>query len=250
MKHYLGFVALSALALAACETTSGGTAKDPTIATLSGEACPTPDQGGYLYTFDRPSLQVGDAYTLTPYFSTHPGAFDSLPPGCVGELSASPAEAISWSRLDDGTAVATITEQAEIGKPIYLRTQYAGSESISLVLNVYKAKENPLIGFWSQEKGETCADDARIRELVFNADGTFSVTWTPFESYKDYWGDYEYDLETSVLTLTPDGGNHIPDTVKSGKIKLEDGKLIPLDGMSFGSNYSGKACNTPFKGRG
>ena len=106
--------------------------------------------GGYLYTFERPSLERGNAYTLTPYFSTHPGAADRLPPGCGGDLSASPVEAVSWSRRDDGTAVATITEQAEIGKPIYIKTRYAGSESISLVLNVYEAKANPLIGFWVQ----------------------------------------------------------------------------------------------------
>ena len=248
MKQFMCMAAFGVLMLGACETTFKEKKANPTKATLNGSACPTPKGGGYLYTFERPSLERGNAYTLTPYFSTHPGAADRLPPGCVGDLSASPVEAVSWSRRDDGTAVATITEQAEIGKPIYIKTRYAGSESISLVLNVYEAKANPLIGFWVQEKDETCEPGSRIRELIFNADGTFSATWMPFETYKDYWGEYEYDLETSVLTLKPRRGNHIPDTVKSGKIKLENGTLTPLEGMSFGTNGQGKSCSSPFKG--
>ncbi len=252
MKTQLFFVLAGVLALAACETpTKSEPSTDPTLAVMSGDACPTPAGGGYLYTFEPPSLEVGDSYLLTPCFSSHPGAMERLPGGCVGNLSASPAEAIIWSRQDDGTALATVSDAAIPGKPIRLTSDYAGSESISLIISVYEASENPLIGFWTQKPDDNCEEGSRIRELIFSADGTFSVTWTPFERYKDYWGDYTYDPETGVLTLTPERGNHIPEDVSSGPVSVENNTLVLLDGMSFGSNYQGQACAAPFtSGRG
>jgi hypothetical protein len=39
------------------------------------------------------------------------------------------------------------------------------------------------------------------------------VTWVPFESYKDYWGTYTFDLAQGTLELTITGGNTIPEDV-------------------------------------
>lgn len=248
MKHFTFLSVAAACLLSACSTAHWEPKGDPTRATLSGEACPTPQGGGYLYTFETLSLQVGETLTLQPYFSTHPGSVDPLPAGCVGGLSASPVDAINWSRLEDGTAIATVTDKAVIGDTILLQTNYAGAQSISQRITIYEQAANPLIGFWSQIRDEACPSEAQIKELVFSADGSFSVTWTPFETYKDYWGRYDYDMETGILTLTPQGGNHLPETLQSGKIRLEDGVLIPLEGMSFGENSQGMSCTTAFKG--
>lgn len=79
-----------------------------------------------------------------------------------------------------------------------------------------------------------------IEELVFHADGSFSVTWTPFEVYRDYWGTYTYDLETGSIDLEVTGGNHVPQVVclHDCTFHVEDGTLrlqnlwlgCPLDG--------------------
>lgn len=49
-----------------------------------------------------------------------------------------------------------------------------------------------------------------IQELVFRADGSFGVTWTPFEVYVDYWGAYSFDLQTGHIELEITGGNYVP----------------------------------------
>ena len=52
-----------------------------------------------------------------------------------------------------------------------------------------------------------------IGELEFRADGTFSVTWVPFETYRDYWGRYTLDLRTGRLNLQVETGNYVPPDV-------------------------------------
>ena len=57
----------------------------------------------------------------------------------------------------------------------------------------------------------TPADEAPlIREFKLNEDGTFAVTWFPFERYKDYWGTYTVDRESGAVTFTVTGGNAVP----------------------------------------
>jgi len=63
----------------------------------------------------------------------------------------------------------------------------------------------------SCENEERLTDEQRIGELRIEGNGTFSVTWEPYESYKDYWGDFEYDDKTTQLVLTITQGNDIPD---------------------------------------
>jgi len=75
-----------------------------------------------------------------------------------------------------------------------------------------------------------------IEELVFDADGTFTVTWFPFEVYKDYWGPYTYDLETGSIHLTALDGNYIPpDFLSLAATFKSDGRRLTLQGVSLGS---------------
>ncbi|MAP96083.1 MAG: hypothetical protein CMK07_14145 [Ponticaulis sp.] len=239
------------LVLAACESTAGAGAEvDVSVAPLSGGACPYNENGAHLFWIEPPSREVGGTVGLTPYFSTHPGHFEDLPSGCIGDMSAMPEEAVSFSRQEDGMVYATLTQAAEPGSKIILTTSYGGVETISATINVYDGAANPLVGYWAQENDGSCSEDSIIRELIFQGDGTFSVTWTPFESYKDYWGEYEYETETGLLILTPDGGNNVPEDVSSGTIRLEDGQFTLLDGTSFGSTRAGESCAAPFVGGG
>src|SRR5262249_47999177 len=77
------------------------------------------------------------------------------------------------------------------------------------------------VGTWHQFEAD-CPGAAPVRELIFKADGHYSVTWTPFETYQDYWGDWRYDVRTHVLTLTVAYGNYVPpDLVLSGVVSAD-----------------------------
>ncbi|MFN7165003.1 MAG: hypothetical protein ACK4P2_09325, partial [Hyphomonas sp.] len=83
-----------------------------------------------------------------------------------------------------------------------------------------------------------------VRELIFHPDGTFSLTWTPFEIYKDYWGAYTF--EDGRLHLSPEDGNHIPaDAAFAGTAEVAGGALRLAPGL-FGSPRQGVACAEPF----
>jgi hypothetical protein len=102
--------------------------------------------------------------------------------------------------------------------------------------------DNPLTGIWKEDvqfacgSGEEVAPERPIRELDFRDDGSFGVTWKPFETYVDYWGTYKYDPAQGTLDLTVDDGNYIPDDLDgSGSLSFdEQGRLILMD-MWLGS---------------
>ncbi|MBS0384251.1 MAG: hypothetical protein JSS00_02755 [Proteobacteria bacterium] len=103
-----------------------------------------------------------------------------------------------------------------------------------------------LVGIWHQDEAE-CAGAAPVRELIFEADGHYSVTWLPFETYKDYWGAWRYDAHTRVLTLTVEGGNYQPtDRVLSGTVSVDTHQLT-LGAVSLGSPHNGARCTAPFR---
>lgn len=115
------------------------------------------------------------------------------------------------------------------------------------------AQEHLLIGTWRQIKAVPCRGKAYsmdqiagIEELIFNADGSFSVTGRPFETYKDYWGKYAYDAKTAALKFTVEGGNYIPANLDlSGKGYLKGDQLI-LDQMSLGTGNGSPLCGMTF----
>src|SRR5262245_9308943 len=82
-----------------------------------------------------------------------------------------------------------------------------------------------LVGTWHQEEA-ACGTAQPVRELIFSADGRFSVTWLPFETYKDYWGAWRYDAATRVLTLSVENGNRVPsDIAPSGAVSIDAHQL-------------------------
>ena len=68
------------------------------------------------------------------------------------------------------------------------------------------------------------------------SDGTFSVTWMPFEVYRDYWATYRYDSEQGTLDLAIEGGNHVPEDVDgSGSFVIDEDGCLLLKGMWLGT---------------
>ena len=111
---------------------------------------------------------------------------------------------------------------------------------LSATVTVYTPETNPLVGTWRERAALPCESEkgeipGEINELIFNADGTFSLTWYPFEVYRDYWGTYTYDALTGRLVMTINGGNYVPQTVDlDGTAAVQDDGSIRLDGMYFG----------------
>jgi hypothetical protein len=90
-------------------------------------------------------------------------------------------------------------------------------------------------GYWR----EITNDKQYIGELHFHAKG-FSVTYNPFETYKDYWGSYTLN-EKNEIGFTVDSGNQLPAfTNASGKVEKADGDEISISGISMDSRRLSK----------
>lgn len=225
----------TALALAACKQPDLDTGTEP------GLDCPLPGPAYLLWT-GRSAAQIGDQIRLSPYHSERPGMMEELPEACLSNVTVSPEEAARIERTDSGGTLIVI-EQAARG-PVAIQALYAGEQTLSAVLDIYDPAEAPLAGYWRQPD-EACPGSAAISEVVFRPGGEFSVTWMPFEAYKDYWGVYTYEPGSGTLTLRPEGGNYVPRDVASGTIGLE-GETMTLEGASFGSPPQGPRCDAPF----
>jgi hypothetical protein len=155
----------------------------------------------------------------------------------------------SWSVSPEGqgatideNGVFTLESTVENGATFLVQATLGDGSTISTTVYVYTPEGNPLVGTYSEAAQISCTDgmevppDEPIGEVRFLADGTFNVTWTPFEVYVDYWGPYTYDLGTGAITLTATGGNYIPDDLDGeGFFEVNsEGDLILTD-MWLGS---------------
>lgn len=149
--------------------------------------------------------------------------------------------------LDNG--ILTIDPATSGGTTFTVSAEIAGSSQITETeVVVYTAEAFPLVGMWSEvaqldcTSGQPLVPELPIEELVFAADGTFAVTWMPFESYVDYWGTYALDPETGTIDLTINGGNDIPDDFDgAGSFDLESGGQLVLTDLWLGTPGSGQA---------
>lgn len=228
MKIQIASIA-ALLAASGCQVGEGTADVDTPLtkaesATSTGEACPDVGDKAYFFWMEPRSAEPGDKVSLSPYWTDMPGGFNSLPPGCLGGLDVYPEGAATFERLDDGRVIATITDGVEPGTRVRLNGTYRG-HGLSGVVEIYRKDENPLVGRWRQRE-EDCPDGKAIRELVFTGAGDFSVTWTPFEAYKDYWGVYEYDATSNAFRFAVEGGNQIPEDIyEQGTVIMENGQL-------------------------
>jgi hypothetical protein len=94
----------------------------------------------------------------------------------------------------------------------------------------------PACDFFEPCEVEEVEPSTSIYELLFEADGTFRVTWIPLELYVDYWGSYTYDLATGRIRLEILHGNYIPPNFwhGDGTFKIE-GPGLRLDNIWLGT---------------
>lgn len=131
-----------------------------------------------------------------------------------------------------------------------------GRRIISTEVIVVTPDAFPLRGYWSQTQtlhcdGSAGPADNPIQELAFHANGRFSVTWFPFEVYKDYWGFYSAGLPGSGhLSMAMQGGNYMPSGFRGDGTysirKREDGsRELTIHGVTFGADPMHKDSQQP-----
>lgn len=190
---------------------------------------------GETVQLERPKLFVA------PYLSP-----DTIPAGCVVRWSVTTGATIS----DAGFL--TIARDAAPGATVMVSAQVDTLVARQPVLVVDPAP-NPLAGTWTQSEPPTCEQgyrpgDAIVRELVFNRGRTFTVTQTPFESYRDYWGTYTYDVATGRLTLAVENGNSRPGFQTAAMTARVVGGELTIDGPALiGASSGAPGCRTVFR---
>ncbi|MCA8900793.1 MAG: hypothetical protein KDA53_06035 [Hyphomonas sp.] len=220
--------------------------EDTGMAETPAEACPDAGEGGYFFWMEPQSAEPGDEIALFPYFANMPGMYDSLPAECLSDVTVLPEGLAAVSRQEDGLPIVTIAADAPAGERLVISAVYPGDRSLTGIVELYRRQDNPLVGTWRQAS-EDCPAGIPIRELVFTAGGEFSVTWTPFESYKDYWGSYDYDAGSGAIQLEVEGGNRVPENIAPGGTAMLTGDSLSFDDLSFGTPFpDAAACSAEF----
>jgi len=190
---------------------------------------------------------LGDAIDMQPGDTTRLvlGVFDYEICGTGFRCFVPVAADATWSitpadgaRIDPFTGILSIDASTPSGSVFMARAEIEGGlHVVETRVKTFTPETNPLIGYWGEvaqlacEGGAEVAPAKAIAELVFDPDGAFSVTWVPFESYKDYWGTYTFDLAQGTLELSVTGGNTIPSDVDGhGEFAIDaSGRLILTD---------------------
>lgn len=174
------------------------------------------------------------AGTLTP---------DPMPTTCLSDWRITPTEAAVVSA--DGSSL-TVAADAPAGATLTLEARTPG-EPARYATVIVGRDEVMLTGRYSQAEvdcGEAERPAQPIKELVFGPTGRFSVTWEPFETYSDYWGDFTWDRAAGRLALAISGGNRRPgaNARLEGAVEVqEDGRRLVLDGFNLGDVFNGGA---------
>lgn len=115
-----------------------------------------------------------------------------------------------------------------------------GRAQRQIVVLVYTDKTQPLVGFWRQQARYGCDRQNKaepINELEFRADGWFSVTWQPFETYRDYWGSYTTDAKGGIF-LQVAQANFMPQDFRgSGKYRVNKDGTLEMSGLYLGDKH-------------
>jgi hypothetical protein len=183
-------------------------------------------KSGQAQPGDRLELQIG----------TTECCYVFVPLAVKTEWSIEPQ---TGATINAQTGVLDIAKDTPSGSTIIVTADIEnGRKILNAQVTVYTPKANPLVGVWHEAKQIDCQSQATtelqgesLRELVFKADGTFQATFTPFEVYHDYWGQYTFDPETSTIELVVKSGNFIPEKLDlQGKYAIdENGALVLTD---------------------
>jgi hypothetical protein len=192
---------------------------------------------GWHFAFvgtDTTVYRQGAVVKVTPSVDRSPAGTVEIPLRCTsGWRVTGPATLAA-----DRTTVA-IAPDAPPGAIVQVEFRHAG-KPVELRFRVVAKDEIVLTGRYTQQSLEGCGGVEPVRELEFQPENRFSVTFMPFETYRDYWGSYAFDPATGRLRLTVGGGNFVPPNLDlegeaefaAGRLRLKDMFLGSRDGPS------------------
>ena len=224
--------------IAACRTAGPAAPPEP-----PDPACVFQPGRYNFVAYSTPIFRQGAVVGVRPKRDNMPAGYLDIPLRCTSGWSVS-----GPARLSADRTTLTIAEDAAPGAEIVLRFRVLAEREVVARLVVVARDAVVLTGTRSQTALTGCATSEPVRELEF-APGLFSVTFHPFETYKDYWGTYTFDPATGALVMTVAGGNNIPAGLDlDGVARMEGGHLI-LEQMFLGDPRGappGRACRYTF----
>jgi hypothetical protein len=238
MRH----IALAAILLAsACST---GRPEPIPAAPVDPEHCGNWD-GVYDYLDVEPGPARQGAILKIAARQWRGPANQATPPDCTSDWAVSDP---ALAALSGDRSTVRIAPDAAPGATVTISYTVKG-KSVAAPLLIVATDAIVLTGRRGQRAVEDCEQLIPVGELEFTADGHFSVTYQPFETYRDYWGTYRLDPATGALSMVAEGGNDRP-----GGLDLEgkagfaaDGKLV-LEGMYLGQPGSSGGPPPPARG--
>lgn len=216
-----------ALAAAACHHAEDveGPPPPPNAACLGDGTFP--DRFHFL-AFGSEVFRQGATIAIMPSADRSPAGIREVPMECTsGWTVAGPA-----TLAPDRRAI-VIAPDAPPGAEIRI-AYMSGSERVGRTFRVVGRDAVVLTGRRRQTSIEGCTLPP-VGELELGPDDRFSVTFQPFETYKDYWGSYTFDPASGRLVMTVDGGNFTPPSLDlDGAARIADGRLV-LENVHLGS---------------
>ena len=250
----IAFLLLTVALLGAC---AGDDASSPSP-TMTMTMTPSPTPPDCATPLDQETLErlTFSLATLEPTIQLQPGAVYTFSLGVVEccyvfepvqVCAAWSVEPGTGASIDPESGLLSVDAETPSGSVFTVRADVeSGRRVVSIDVHVFTPEANPLARLWREEAQLACADGAEVApsspigELRFRADGTFGVTWHPFEMYVDYWGAYTYSLEDGALELVISGGNYVPDDVDgSGWFYVDEQGDLVLQDMWLGSPMDG-----------
>ncbi len=234
--RFTGIVVIGALTLAACATPPAPPPEPPLpwgLGVVDAAGCPR-EEGGLMLGTSPAIARQGTELTLHPMLYRGPMGPLDVPVACLSDVAVSPAGAATLSA--DRTRL-TISPEAASGAVVTVTARFhdeVGRHEIRVV----GRDEVVLTGTWRQDRVK--CDPGRapgepVRELRIDDKGTFGVTYQPFESYTDFWGDLTFEPSTGAVSMTRSGGNFTPQILDGdGTARLDGERRLILEGVYLG----------------
>ncbi len=208
---------MSSLGLAGCVPTPAAAPPPPAPPDLE---CLQPGSHFTFVATDTTVYRQGAVVKVVPTVDRRPAGTAELPLRCTSDWSVTGPAVLSADR----TSVA-ISPDAPPGSTVTVGFRHNGA-AVEARFKVVARDEIVLTGRYGQRSLEGCSPAEPVGELEFRPENRFSVTFTPFETYQDYWGSYSFDPATKRLRLTVERGNFVPSNLDlEGEAELAEGRL-------------------------
>jgi hypothetical protein len=192
--------------------------------------CPWEPHHFIFLDTDTTIYRQGATVRLTPRYDKAPAGTGEIPLHCTARWTLT-----GPARLARDHGSFTIDSDAPVGAEVAIGYRF-GTETATRRFRVIGRDEIVLTGTRGQRSLERCDGLSPVRELIFAPGNHFSVTFAPFETYKDYWGGYSFDPATGALRFGVEDGNYVPPGLDlEGHARLDAGGRLILDGFYLGS---------------